>query len=131
MAFVLPKFNLVCDIYSGIVGAFPPLALAGGTPRIAAQTCALAHGRLAAHVHDSGTGFATVPIPTMSLLLPKGVDVRGRESWGAALDQVECPPGSNRWYCVTGVDDVGKGYPNEYRLAYIQAIIETWHYPYP
>jgi hypothetical protein len=52
------------------------------------------------------------------LLLPLLTDVRG--TWnGVVGDLIEVPAGSKRFYAVVGVHDVGKGFPNEYRLALI------------
>lgn len=132
MGFRIPNFNLTCNIYSGIGGAYPPLAFVGGAPRIAAQPCALAHGRIAGHHGGSGSGFTELTIWQMQLCLPALTDIRGFEENALnGLDQVECPAGSGRYYCVNSVDDVGKGYVNEYRCALIQAIIQTWTPPYP
>jgi hypothetical protein len=52
----------------------------------------------------------------MELLLPMRTDIRA--SWnGASEDLVEVPAGSLRFYGVYWVDDVGRGFLNEYRLA--------------
>lgn len=59
-----------------------------------------------------------------SLLLPPGTDVRDF-STSITPDVVECPSGSGRWYGVFSVDDVGKGFPNEYRCAQICKIYEA------
>lgn len=131
VAFRTPAFNLTCNIYDGSGVNYPPLYWVGGTPRISGQACALSHGRLSSRVSSQGGNFLQVPVTIMQLLLPKGTDVRGVESNIAyGLDQVECPVGSGRFYCVTSVDDVGKGYANEYRLAFMMAIVESWHPPY-
>jgi hypothetical protein len=54
----------------------------------------------------------------MELLLPKLTDIRA--GWnGAAPDMVEVPAGSRRFYYVWWVDDVAKGFANEYRIAQI------------
>jgi hypothetical protein len=129
--FTLPTFNLVCDIHTGIGGAFPPLAVSTAGVRVPNVPCALAHGRLSSRVAQTGSGFNTIPVTVMQLLLPKLTDIRGFECNTTVPDQVECPKGSGRWYWVPSVDDVGKGYANEYRLAVLQAIVETWAPPYP
>jgi hypothetical protein len=52
------------------------------------------------------------------LLCPKLTDIRA--TWNNILaDLVEVPGGSKRFYDVKWVDDVGKGFVNEYRLALI------------
>ncbi len=66
-------------------------------------------------------GQQIVPIDT-TILLPALTDIR--DGYGAALtpDVVECPSGSGRWYVVFGVDDFGKGFPNEHRYALVNKI---------
>lgn len=131
MAYTVPQFNLTCHVYDGIVGSFPPVAWAGGTPRLASVPCGLAHGRLAARSGSQGAFQDSLQITVMQLLVAKGTDLRGAEYIGQACDQVECPAGSGRRYFVCSVDDVGKGYTNEYRLAFVQSIIGSWVAPYP
>jgi hypothetical protein len=67
----------------------------------------------------------------MFLLLPPGTDIRSGVLGTA--DDVEVPAGSGRFYEVEFVDDVGKGFANEYRVA---LLIQTtawgaWPLPYP
>lgn len=51
----------------------------------------------------------------MELLVPMRSDVRA--SWnGGVSDLVEVPAGSGRFYVVYAVDDVGRGFLNEYRI---------------
>jgi hypothetical protein len=53
------------------------------------------------------------------LLCPKLTDIRAR--WNNVLaDIVEFPAGSKRFYGVVDVDDVGKGFANEYRLVVLR-----------
>lgn len=52
----------------------------------------------------------------MLLAVPKGSDIRGLDGL-SLLDLVEVPALSGRYYFVTGVDDIGKGFANEYRAA--------------
>lgn len=131
MAYSVPTFNLTCNIWNQGAPAWPVLSAPSGSPRIAGQICGLAHGRLSAKVYSIGGNFIEAPIAVMSLLLPKGTDVRGLEVNFAGSDIVECPAGSHRFYAVSSVDDVGKGFANEYRLAYMLAVTETWTPPYP
>jgi hypothetical protein len=131
MPFTLPTFNLTCNIWTGSVGAYPPLSPPTGSPRIAAQPCGLAHGKLSSKVAPIGSSFLSISVGVMQLLLPKGTDVRGIESNTAAVDLVECPAGTGRYYFVQSVDDVGKGFVNEYRLAFMTSIVESWLAPYP
>lgn len=55
-------------------------------------------------------------MPVMYLLLQAYTDIRGENSVGGA-DTVEVPAGSGRYYTVTWVDDIGKGFSNEHRFA--------------
>jgi len=113
MSFTLPDFNLTCDIYSG---PYDTRVL-----RLSGVACNLAMGRRVQVVfHDpTGLGFGAA---TAQLLLPSGTDVRDVSQLmggGPPYDIVEVPAGSGRWYVVNSVDDVGKGFPNEYRLAFL------------
>jgi hypothetical protein len=68
----------------------------------------------------------------MTLLLPPGSDIRdGLTSTG--YDAVEVPSGSGRYYTVIFVDDVGKGFPNEYRMAFLvkSDVNGDWPTPIP
>jgi len=106
MAFTLPNFNLLCNIYTG------PWNTA--VLRIADQACNLAFSKRVAH-------FADFPIENestqlMYLLLPPLVDIRSTLC-GYIADSVEVPSGSGRIYFVAAVDDIGKGFSNEHRCA--------------
>ena len=65
--------------------------------------------------------------PAMVLAVPKGTDVRPRDGFGnGSPDIVEVPTGSGRFYIATAVDDVARGFANEYRvvsLSQAQAIL--------
>jgi hypothetical protein len=54
--------------------------------------------------------------------LPAGTDIRDEYCAGNIYDLVEVPSGSGRWYTTSLVDDVAKGFPNEYRLAAIRKV---------
>jgi hypothetical protein len=66
----------------------------------------------------------------MELLVEKGTDIRD----GSATvrgDTVECPAGTGRFYRVGYVDDVAKGFPNEYRVALLSKRGPSWPTPIP
>jgi hypothetical protein len=115
MSFAPPTFNLLCNIYNG-----PWLTK---TLRIGDSPCNLALGkREQQYFQYDGyvvpTEGASIP---MGLLLPALTDVRdGYQGW--PNDIIEVPSGSNRWYQLTSYDDVGKGFPNEYRFVQIMKI---------
>lgn len=115
MSFTVPTFNLVCNISTG-----PYLSR---HIRLANQACNLARGRRAA-VASNIDPFELLSYTQMELLLPALTDVRDLSCSGIE-DVVECPAFSGRWYQVIGVDDVGKGFTNEYRVAILQKIYET------
>lgn len=102
-----PTFNLKCDIYTG-----PWLTK---VLRASNVDCNLALGR---RVQQQGNDYANLSYgpAAPNLLLPLGTDVRDGAN-ASGQDIVECPAGTGRWYQVTAVDDVGKGFSNEYRLA--------------
>lgn len=115
MAFTVPEMPLTCDIYQG---PWLTKVLRVSSP------CNLAVGR---RVQDGELPIGIVfgmSMPTMSLLLPSGTDIRDYSTNDLDYDIVECPQGSGRWYGVLGVDDVGKGFGNEHRLAYLSKIYE-------
>ncbi len=110
MPFTVPDFNLTCEIFAG------PYDLR--VLRLSAVPCNLAMGRRV-QVNFHGTDGPNYGPATSSLLVPAGTDVRDNAQLvggGAPYDIIEVPSGSGRWYYVTGVDDVGKGFPNEYRF---------------
>jgi len=61
---------------------------------------------------NSGSGY-----DAMTLLCPASTDIRDHHCTGQPIDMIEAPAGSGRWYVVFSVDDVGKGFSNEYRYA--------------
>lgn len=117
MAFTIPTFNLTCNIHSGSI--WPP-----GPVRVAGQACNLSVGRavrLGNLLGDFDTAYGT-----MVLLLPKGTDIRDASTLASAFgDYVECPVGSSRWYFATYVDDVGKGFANEFRFALLGKAVQA------
>ncbi len=111
--FSLPAFNITCDIYTG-----PWL---GKVFRVSSDAN-LAYGRRATF------GFSNFPDWTssvgatfMTLLLPALTDIRSGLV-AATPDIVEIPAGSQRWYQVAAVDDIGKAFSNEHRCAIVTGI---------
>jgi len=115
MAFTLPTFNLSANLWriggSGGAYAAPDLTVA----------CNLSFGR---RVEQRRTQQAVLTTNVLSrgLLLPKLTDIRA--TWNAhAPDLVEVPAGSGRFYGVEDVEDVAKGFTNEYRFACLEYLI--------
>ena len=65
-----------------------------------------------------------------SVLCPKGTDLRDifNDPLKTTYDTIECPPGTGRYYSVSIVDDVARGFANEYRIAYL---LKTGVWPIP
>lgn len=127
MSYILPTFNLTCNIFrpdADNVAAVPTTP-----PRIAGQACQLTYGRRVNVASSGGTGAAGIPIKGMDLLLPPRVDIRGPQDT-ISFDMVEAPAGSGRWYWVYYVDDIGKGFDNEHRVAGLYALAGAWLAPY-
>jgi hypothetical protein len=57
----------------------------------------------------------------MELLVPKLTDIRMGDPVNSS-DLVECPAASHRLYHVFYVDDVGKGFANEFRFVIMSAL---------
>jgi hypothetical protein len=115
MAFPLPNFNLSAKIWrnNGVGGSY-------AAPDVTSN-CFLSPGRRVTMPFARSTGQPAPYIQT-EIGFPKGTDVRG--SWnGVGEDRVEVPAGSKRFYAVMSVDDVGKGWANEYRLVMLQFLI--------
>jgi hypothetical protein len=119
MPFEVPDFPLFCNIISG---PGPILVVRHGL-----VPCNLAIGRRANAI-AAGLGLFYGG-GNMSLLLPSRTDVRDFAAT-TGFDIIECPAGTLRYYGVTWVDDVGRGYANEYRFA---AMVKfgPWPTPYP
>lgn len=113
MAFSPPTFNLTVAIYNVVLPATMTLRLT--------SPCNLAMGRRINWPWPRGETALEADGYTPALLLPALTDVRDA-STGQQGDIVEVPQGSGRWYQVLGVDDVAKGFPNEYRMATILKI---------
>jgi len=106
-SYQLPNFNLAVDIWRQTnPTSNPPDVSTDGQ---------LTPGLFVTHVGLPGEGGA-FDTATMFLKLPAGTDVRDNGA-GAGGDTVEVPAGSQRFYTVGFVDDVSKGFSNEYRFA--------------
>lgn len=128
MPFVVPEFNLFCNISSIAVGV--PFGIPTPPYRLTHQECQLTYGlRVSMGVQGalSGEGYPTL---LMCLQLPALTDIRGLQD-SIKTDMVECPEGSGRWYMVYSVDDIGKGFENEHRTALMEAPPGSWTAPYP
>jgi hypothetical protein len=121
MAYTIPVMVLQCNIGFNLSS--------GATPRLSDVACNLMRGRSIPVVRSGTTLLSSNE--SMHIALPKLTDVRGPQDMGGDPDQIECPAGTGRFYNVWFVDDVGKGFPNEYRIAGVVATIGSWTPPYP
>lgn len=111
MAFTPPNFNLPARIWR---------QLGAGGNYAAPDVTSLVNLSVGRRVLQSVPITVSVNLQLLfvELLFPKLTDVRA--AWnGAGADLVEVPAGSKRFYIVDWVEDVGKGFSNEYRLAIV------------
>jgi hypothetical protein len=118
--FRIPAFPLVVNVWRAATPtSFSPDVVSPGNLQMGRAVVAT-------------TGIPATPstdTQLVRLLLPALTDVRDSFSAGGP-DQVEVPAGSARFYFVKQVDDVAKGFPNEFRLAVI-AKVYPWPAPIP
>jgi len=121
----VPTFNLPFKHYWDPTAHTPPYADAGDVEDL----CQLV------------TRSADAASPSQNTLgpivyFPAHTDIR---SWytlafpATGFPVIEIPTGSNRWYDVAIVDDVHKGFPNEYRFAALvwNPLYGPWPIPDP
>lgn len=116
MSFQPPTFNLTCEIWNG--------PWATRTLRITEQECNLAWGKRISYPTYAPASYLTDP-GSPKLLLPALTDIRDMSQNIPETDYVEVPSGTGRWYRVMLVDDVGKGFDNEYRIAGLAKISQN------
>lgn len=126
MPFAPPQTPLVCNIFQGQGGRIAP-------PAGPSQTNVPCQLRMVKTGYMAGLAGAS-SAPIMALLLKAGTDIRPPHAGSPAGDAVEVPAGSGRFYTVTAVDDVAKGFANEYRMAtitYSPNRAGWWPFPTP
>ena len=111
--------NLVCDIYHNMAAVLPP----AGPPALVAVPCQLQFRAVPNNVY--------VLWGMMGLVVPMLTDIASARGLPFPFnDLVECPQGSGRFYEVLFVDDFGKGFANEHRIA-MMTKIPPWPVPTP
>lgn len=108
MAFREPTFPLAFNLWRNT-------SLVTGPPDLQGM-CNLAFGENAA-LYAPGYSQFKEDFIVVWMLFPKRTDVRPSSVHGNAQDCVEVPAGTGRFYLVVDVDDVGRGFTNEYRKA--------------
>lgn len=123
MAYIVPPMPLIAAVWSA--GSLPPFE----PPRLT-TVCNLAFGRRVGSALAQPTFTASELGSCSQLLVPAFTDIR--PPWTlAGADFVEVPQGTGRYYRVVYVEDLGKGFPNEHRLALIQPGVYAWPVPVP
>ena len=121
MSFRVPAMPLAVNIWRvGNNVANPPDVV---------TVCNLSPGKrtMTAFASLEGGNFSQ-PTLLMQALLPKGTDVRPAAGTPGSDqgDILEIPAATGRFYTAVGVDDVGRGFSNEYRLAEIAPMDNIW-----
>lgn len=120
MAFVVPAMPIEFHAWTN---GDDPLT---DPPRVT-DFCNLAWGkRVSSYQGEIGTPNE----PVMTLLCLALTDIRGPQNSGGA-DVIECPKDSGRFYTCLGVDDIGKGFPNEHRAAILAWTTDFGAWPSP
>lgn len=125
MAYRLPTFNLSVNIWRGT--APPP-----GPPALTVSGSFTWYPRYPIN----GASGSTNPQFTAAILrVPSHVDIRDGFG-GGTFDLVEVPAGTGRLYQVNFVEDLGKGFANEHRVAQVTKHVITgfsvWNtHPWP
>lgn len=123
MSFTVPTFNLTCNEW-----------LATNPPPAVPRQILMGNLQMSRRNQNGAVAEALLGVPCMFLLLPRGTDVRSISQTPGGESYVEVPAGSKRYYYVFYVDDCGKGFPNEYRIAMLQSFTTlpgAWATPYP
>lgn len=112
--FSLPEFPSTCDVYSMFAG----FDFADRFFRFTVECQLRLYGP---RIWTSSSPVEPTGILAMgaSILFPPLTDVRDTGVNPGFPDIIECPSGSGRWYIVAAVDDVAKGFANEYRRVFV------------
>jgi len=124
MAFRLPNFPLFCDVYDSA----GPFTIPTTTPRMPNVRCQLRYLK----IPQVANGIPWQGQSSILLLVDPFTDIRMNQP-GQLPDWIECPPGTGRWYTVSSVDDIAKGFSNEHRAVAMVSrtdVIGTWPIPY-
>jgi len=119
MAFQVPSFNITVDVWHP--PNVPPAA-----PDVTLDCQLRASGKQSTGQDSTLDGWPFL----WALLVPAGSDLRDSFNAPDGPDVVEVPPATGRFYLVEYVDDVARGFDNEYRIAYIRKQ-GTWPIPIP
>lgn len=107
-----PTFNLACDLWRA-PNAYPNVP----DLSFSCQLYVASRGLV-----DITPGSSALWQPPIYLRLPAFSDIR-------PTDQIECPAGSGRLYNTRWVEDVHKGFPNEYRVGLLEQTAQPFPLP--
>jgi hypothetical protein len=108
----LPDFNLTCNMWRP-----PAIVTDPPTDIFNCQLYVAPKGFL-----DITPSQPTLWVPPIWLRLPPLTDLRPG-------DEVECPAGSGRTYVTRWVEDLHKGFPNEYRVGLLEQDVQPFPLP--
>jgi hypothetical protein len=114
VSFAPPTFNLTANGWRYLTPV--------GNPADYTTPCNLSNTKSRAGPQINIASTRLQYFPATELLVPKGTDIRGYSTTNTG-DCVEVPAGSGRFYAVLWADDVGKGFPNEYRIAAVFPLV--------
>lgn len=118
MSYNLPTFNLTANIWR--FANYP-----ADPPTLTSLANLVFGGR------TNPVGGSDV-IANVFVLLPKDTDIRDSYCLSTTEgDIVELPAGTGRIYITLYVDDSGKGFSNEHRIAILQKFGNSWPVPIP
>jgi hypothetical protein len=121
----VPAFPLTANVYRSAVQLTFPLT--GVQPTLTTR-CQLRTRQLP----FSAGAIALTPV--LLLATPSGTDIRQAAAGNPNADVIEVPINTGRYYAVLAVDDVAKGFGNEYRLVamtQVLTVINGWPFPTP
>lgn len=122
MPFRIPRFNLLADVYDFFGPPFSPRP----QPRLTTPA------NLKLIKTAWGLSLLTASPEGTLLLVPIGTDIRPSDGFTLGPgDVIEFPQRSGRFYSAVGVEDVGKGFPNEYRCVAMVQAGYTGQFPIP
>lgn len=122
MAHSTPEFNLLCNYWDD-----------DANYTVVPAVIELLPCQLRAPIHTpAAQGFGVANgVYMWSILVPAGTNIRDySQNWEGGI--IEVPAGSGRAYSVIHVDDVAKGFPNEYRIVFVRKFFaENLYWPSP
>lgn len=118
MGYSVPRMDLTARVWT--FGSGPP-----ALPRLSTPCQLRGVSSTVAVAFNPSFGF-TMP---MLLCVPEGTDLRDASTL-SGKDLIEVPAGSGRTYQVQYVDDIAKGFSNEWRFAIITKV-GLWPTPIP